>query len=256
MLLLLAVVHLQSEKLTEASGLVVSRTRKDIVWTHNDSGDGPFLYAFDLAGKARAIVRVTGADARDWEDLASGPFPGKRGAWLYAADIGDNKGKRKDVVVYALPEPPLGATASAPCIALRATYPDRPHNAETLFCDPRSGRLTLVTKEKDGVSLIFRFPARPGPKNVLEKVAEFRVPGFSPLVTGGSFRPDGGAIALVTYTNVIELKGPDFWTATPKVQFQPGLRQLEAVAYARDGKGLLLTSEGVNSPLARVKSAL
>ena len=256
MLLLLAAVTLRSDKLTEASGLVVSSTQKGIVWTHNDSGDGPFLYAFDLGGRPRATVRVEGAEAKDWEDLASGPFPGRRGTWLYAADIGDNKRKRKAVVVYALPEPRLGAKVSAPAIPLRATYPDGPHNAETLLCDPGSGRLTIFTKEKDGVSLVFRFPAKPLATNVLEKVASFRVPGLSPLVTGGAFRPDGGAIVLVTYTNVIELKGPDFWKGTPKLQFQPGLRQLEAVDYAPDGKTLLLTSEGENPPLARVKSAL
>ena len=254
-MLLLASVLLKSDRLTEASGLVVSRTHPNIVWTHNDSGDGPFLYAFDLRGNPRATVRVTGAKAKDWEDVATGPFPGKKGAWLYVGDIGDNKRKRKGIVVYALPEPPLGVAASAPAIPLRATYPDGPHNAETLLCDPRSGRLTLVTKEKDGVSLVFRFPAKPGPRSVLEKVATFRVPGFSSLVTGGAFRPDGGAIALVTYSHVIELRGPDFWTATPKIQFQPGLRQLEAVAYARDGRTLLLTSEGENPPLVRIESA-
>ena len=51
------------------------------------------------------------------------------------------------------------------------------------------------------------------------------------------------------------MKGPDFWTAPPKLQFQPGLKQLEAVDYARDGKSLWLTSEGENPPLVRVPSA-
>ena len=245
---------LGGDAVTEASGLVVSATRPGILWTHNDSGGTPTLYAFDVAGRPKATVEVTGAKAKDWEDLAAGPFAGRKGAWLYIADIGDNKLSRESPCVYAIPEPKIGATKSTPAIRLGVRYPDGAHNAECLLCDPRDGRLTIVTKEKNGVSGVYRFPARPGADNLLMKVGTFKVPGLSPLVTGGSFRPDGKGVALVTYTHVIELSGKEFWKATPRTRLQPGLQQLEAVAYARDGRSLWLTSEGEHAPLVKIKA--
>ena len=47
----------------ESSGVAASRTTAGVFWTHNDSGDGPNLYAFDLKGNSlgtfaiRAVTR-------------------------------------------------------------------------------------------------------------------------------------------------------------------------------------------------------
>ena len=40
---------------------------------------GPYLYATDLSGAYRGMLRVPGADAVDWEDIALGPCPTRRG---------------------------------------------------------------------------------------------------------------------------------------------------------------------------------
>src|SRR6185503_2192860 len=57
--------------INESSGLVASRTNPGAYWTHNDSGDGPFIYAFDTRGQSLGTFRVNGATNRDWEDIAS-----------------------------------------------------------------------------------------------------------------------------------------------------------------------------------------
>src|ERR1700742_2093879 len=75
---------------TESSGLVASRTTPGAYWTHNDSGDGPFIYAFDTRGDSFGTFRVSGAEARDWEDIAAGPGPQPNRSYLYIGDIGDN----------------------------------------------------------------------------------------------------------------------------------------------------------------------
>src|SRR5215211_5767835 len=56
--------------ISESSGLVASRQTPDAYWTHNDSGDGPFIYSFDSSGNTLGIFSVNGAQNRDWEDIA------------------------------------------------------------------------------------------------------------------------------------------------------------------------------------------
>ena len=60
------------DELRESSGLAISRTQPGVLWSHNDSGDGPNLYAVDISGKLLAQYRVDNALARDWEDISTG----------------------------------------------------------------------------------------------------------------------------------------------------------------------------------------
>src|SRR5690348_5947993 len=114
--------RIHAPQATELSGLVLSRRRPGVLWTHNDSGDAPRLLAVRASGRLVGDVAVTGASAIDWEDIAI------RGGTLYVGDIGDNKRSRPEVVVYRVPEPAAGATQSAPATALRLRYPDGPHD--------------------------------------------------------------------------------------------------------------------------------
>lgn len=42
--------RLQSDAISESSGLVASRTHDGVFWTHNDSGDAPRIFAIDRSG--------------------------------------------------------------------------------------------------------------------------------------------------------------------------------------------------------------
>src|SRR5262245_1156570 len=98
-----APVHLtdlKNRSVNESSGIVASRRNSNLFWTHNDSGDGPFIYAFDRGGNHLGVWRVAGATARDWEDIAIGPGPTKDSPYVYIGDIGDNEKKRDEIVVY------------------------------------------------------------------------------------------------------------------------------------------------------------
>src|ERR1044072_2383297 len=94
---------IKDKSISESSGLAASRSTPGAYWTHNDSGDGPFIYAFDTRGDSLGIFRVTGAKAVDWEDMAADK------SYLYIGDIGDNNKARDEVVVYRVPEPALTA---------------------------------------------------------------------------------------------------------------------------------------------------
>src|SRR5829696_10367652 len=80
---------IKDKAVTESSGLVASRSTPGAYWTHNDSGDGPFIYAFGSVGEPLGVFRVAGAQARDWEDIAAGPGPDRGKSYLYIGDIGD-----------------------------------------------------------------------------------------------------------------------------------------------------------------------
>ena len=83
----------------------MSRAHPGVLWTDNDSGERAYVYATDLTGADRGFVRIDGARAVDWEDIALGPCPTRKGPCLYLADTGDNDRTRKSVIIYAVPEP-------------------------------------------------------------------------------------------------------------------------------------------------------
>ena len=131
-------------ELGELSGLAASARHPGIFWAHNDSDNAFRLYAVEESGKIRATFTLTGATARDVEDIAVGPCEPRAEAppCVYLADIGDNFQQRGEVRLFRLPEPEPLADASLPVEALAFTYPDGPHNAESLLIDARTGRET------------------------------------------------------------------------------------------------------------------
>ncbi|HEX8558079.1 MAG TPA: hypothetical protein VF668_08265 [Pyrinomonadaceae bacterium] len=254
----------------ESSGVVASRRNPGLFWTHNDSGDGPFVYAFERGGAARGAWRVTGAQALDWEDIAAGPGPARGQSYLYVGDIGDNGRKREGVVVYRFPEPQVGAGGGAdaerprdtePAEAIRLKYPDGARNAEALLVHPLTGDLYVVTKAVDGAG-VYRLaaPFNAEGVNTLARVATLKGPDFfGSLVTGGDISPDGRRVALCDYAQGYELTLPEgargfdeVWAQKPAA-VPLGLRlQGEAVCYTLDGSSLVATSEKSPSPVIEV----
>ena len=252
--------------------MTASRTTRGAYWTHNDSGDGPFIYSFDASGAPLGVFRVSGANARDWEDMAAGPGPQRDKSYLYLGDIGDNNGVRAEIVVYRVLEPPLtsatrkltktrpGATAQAEAIRLR--YPDGKYDAEAVLVHPVSGRIYIVTKVMIANAVVYEAapPFDTTKPITMTRIGEVRVPSlFGGVVTGGSISPDGRRVALCDYFQGYELTLPaastnfnDIWKQRA-VGFDLGKRkQGEAIAYRLDGKALLATSEGKQSPLIQV----
>ena len=257
---------LEEQAVRESSGLAASRRNPGVFWTHNDSGGGPLVYAFDRAGRSRGTWRVVGAQARDWEDIAVGPGPARGETYLYVGDIGDNERRREFVVVYRFPEPQAGgaggARATARAEAIRIRYPDGAHNAEALLVHPQTGDLYVVTKASEA-AVVYKLaaPFDAAATHTLARVAELRGPDFfGALVTGGDFSPDGRRVALCDYAQGYELSLPEgaksfdeVWRQTPTA-VSLGLRiQGEAVCYSPDGTSLLATSERRPTPLIEVK---
>ena len=202
-----------SPRVRESSGIAVSRAHSGVLWTHNDSGDDAYVYATDLAGSDSGFVRIRGARAIDWEDIALGPCPTRRGACLYIADTGDNARTRKSVVIYAVPEPDppgrgRGPVRSAPAAMLRLRYAGGPDDVEAIYVSPRDSALYLVSKGRSGVVQLYRVPptAWGGDTTITVSALEpLPIVPFAPLgrlVTGAAIRPDGRLVAVRTYTEI------------------------------------------------------
>jgi hypothetical protein len=239
--------------LTELSGLVASRRRPGVFYAHNDSGDGPRLFAVTLGGALEGEHELLGAKAVDWEDIAAGPCAA--GDCLFVADIGDNARKRAEVAIYRVDEAALAAPGgkAAEAEELRATYPDGPHDAETLLADPVSGDLFVVTKEESGPSLVFRLPSSASTleATTLELVAQLTLPASgNRLATGGDTHPCAPRFLLRTYTRAYEFRGPpggsllEAFAAAPTAVPVASEVQGEAIAYLPGGGGFVTISEG------------
>src|SRR4051812_12486685 len=50
--------RIESKDVIEASGIAVSKCQSDVLWTHNDSDDGPFVFAFKSTGESLGTWKV------------------------------------------------------------------------------------------------------------------------------------------------------------------------------------------------------
>jgi hypothetical protein len=221
----------------EASGIALAG---GALWTHNDSG-APVLFRVDASGRPTAVT-VTGANVRDWEDLASSSGgPCAAGTCLYIADIGDNQGSRERVTIYEVPVPAPGATDTKPAAAIHARYPDSPHDAEALLVTKRIGTF-FITKEMPPRVYTFAASQKPGETGTLRL---FRTLKEKVRITGGAVSPDERWIALRSNSTLLVYALDDFAKGGEPARID--LRsfkepQGEGVAFA-DGGELLLVSE-------------
>lgn len=266
--------NLEYQPINESSGIAASRRNPNLFWTHNDSGDGPFIYAFDRRGKHRGVWRVLGAKAVDWEDMAIGPGPKRGKSYLYLGDIGNNLKTREEIIVYRVEEPLISSRDSSSsqqsplttqqADVIRFRYPNGNHNSETLLVHPSTGDLYIVTKVSGEPAGVYKAKAPLSKSRVttLEPAGEVRFPNaLVGVITGGDISPDGRRIILCDYLEAFELvlsgkSGIAFETIwkQPLIPVDIGARQQgEAVCYSADGMAVFATSEQLPCPLIEVK---
>ena len=256
-------------EINEASGLVLSRKNPGVLWVHNDSGDGPRLFALNSRGGHLGTYRVQGAQSVDWEDMALGPCPGG-GQCLFIGDIGDNLRKRKNITVYRVPEPRVDAAINGRWQVLTGlsrfdlVYPDRPHNAESLIVHPESGVIYIITKTASGLSGVYKYPnlLKPKPMDKLIRVARLdfskaRIRGGR-LATGADLLFSAKRLVVRTYLRAWEYRligsAPfeQIFLSKPRPISLALEIQGESIAYGPHGEAIYTLSEGRNQPLWRL----
>lgn len=266
--------------LRELSGLAVSRTQPQLFWAHNDSGNAPLLFLFDQRGRLRTQVEVPGADALDWEDMASFEEGGQ--SFVVVADTGDNLAWRSEVAVLILAETAPAADGAPPTLALQRTirfrYEGGPRDVEALAVDVAAGQILLLEKRRPPAQLFVldlhgpdrqlarpiatlrdEWPEAPTP---VETIGDRRYRG---AVTAMDLSTDGRHLALLTSTHWMLLsRAPgEAWAAAlqrPPLRIErlprgePNLRKtiFEALAWGSDG-AVWISGEHQPAPLLRMQ---
>lgn len=193
-------VELPNE-ISETSGLFFHNGR---LWTHNDSGGKPILYALDTV-TFKVVQRITLANVNnnDWEDICTD------GTTVFVGDFGNNRGNRKDLRIYTFPLSaiPEEGDATLETSAISFRFADQVNfekrkksnfDCETMFVT--NDYLYLFSKSwETDVTRLYRLPKTPG-NYVAEVVNSFVSHG---LVTGADYDPKNNLLVIVGYVNKI-----------------------------------------------------
>jgi hypothetical protein len=245
-------------KLTESSGVTVSRRLPGVLWTHNDGGNEPVLFATDTAGRALGSAALAGVRKNvDWEAIGLGPC-GEAEDCIYLADTGDNQSERPSVTLYRVREPAAarGSRTLAPVDSLRLRYADGARDVEAMLVAP-GGDVLLVAKTFRGDVPWYRVPsaewsggrAAAGRPVTLPRAGTVPIDptsAFGRWVTDAAMAPDGVHAALRTYRDLylFRLERGALVPATRPARCDIGglESQGEGVAWL-DRRTLVLTSE-------------
>lgn len=189
------------EEVRETSGLFFHKGR---LWTHNDSGGKPILYALDTT-TFEVVQRITLGNLKnkDWEDVCTD------GETVFVGNMGNNKGNRKDLSIYTFPLSALpdNGDATIQVDSISFGFGDQTDfnkrkihdfDCEAIFATDEC--LYLLSKGwETGTTRLYRLPKTLG-KHVAEVVNGFDSQG---LITGADYDRENHVLVIVGYVKSI-----------------------------------------------------
>jgi len=243
-----------STTLNETSGLVVVN---DELWTQLDSGNPNALYRIDPeSGEVLRTVTVSNATNTDWEEITADD------TWLYIGDFGNNMGSRTDLRVYrvSLAELLDPGTSNLLADTISFSYPLQtdftPANQATDWdleaMIAMDDSLFLFSKNwVSGNSYLYALPAEPGNQLAIRRDT---LPAQG-LITGATFDPGNGGIALVGYSiglflpfiwRFAEYPGHAFFQGiAQRNALGTGITQMEGIAWAGAGTVYMTNEQSI-----------
>ncbi|WP_460984091.1 hypothetical protein [Spirosoma fluminis] len=245
---------LDDSDLEETSGLAPSQQNPGYLWTHADSGNTNTIFLLSEDGTIVARFIIEGATNRDWEDIAVGPGPVAGQSYIYVADIGDNRLRYSEKIIYRFPEPTLkgrelpfvGRITGADRLSFQ--LPDGPKNAEAILVDPRSRDLYILSKDEQCVVYKAAYPQSVSTPTRPERV--LAIPFRS--VTAADFSPDGSELLIRTYTAAFYYTRNQDESVVDALKRPPVFEPLaeepqgEAITWSAHKAGYYTTSEALN----------
>ena len=243
----LGLAHLLPDALEESSGIAWSRSQDGVLFSHNDGGHRPSIFALDTLGALLGEIPLRGVRNRDWEDIATGECG--TGACIYLADVGDNGGDRDRIVLYRIRDPGRYDGTPQSADAFPMILPNGPRDMESMFVLPGED-VYLVSKGRRNAVTLYRYPPplREGEAVTLEAIQTFSEGRLSipSQVTGADASFDGKTVAIRSYESLtfFQVEGHGL---IPIEGGRVALRTLreaqgEAVGLGRSGR-VALTSE-------------
>ncbi len=198
---------IKNKDINESSGLTAGRKFRNILYTHNDSGDRARIFALipqkspKMDFKYREIP-IVNSDNIDWEDICCDNHGN-----IIIADSGNNKNKRKNLALYVVPEPDLTKNQKAVAIKkIDFMYPEQAwwNKKKNFDCEAvffAKGKLYLFTKHRsDKLTALYRFDSiNENKKNPVKLITFFN---SKERVTGADCSPDGKKLAVLTRSAV------------------------------------------------------
>lgn len=205
---------IQDPRLNESSGLASSNNRQELLWSINDSGGEPNLFAMNTKGESLGRWQVAMGKPTDWEAMDSFVLEGE--SYLLIADVGDNFARRDTVSLVVVKEPRLNdqETVSIPVEwRIELSYPDGPRDCEAVAVDADRQRVLLLSK-RTFPNELYSVPLRnkTGEQVIAQKLSDLyplprNVPGddklygkaapYQGMPTGMSLR--GNKLLVTTY---------------------------------------------------------
>lgn len=185
------------EEVSESSGVFFHNGR---LWTHNDSGGKPILYAIDTV-TFEIVQKLILANVQnlDWEDVCTD------GETVFVGDCGNNRGSRKDLKIYTFPlsSIPVEGDAAVDVEVINFCFDDQTDftkrkvhdfDCEAIFAT--KNYLYLLSKGwETGTTRLYRLSKTPG-QQVAEVVNGFDSQG---LITGADYDPKSGTLVVIGY---------------------------------------------------------
>jgi len=237
--------------LSENSGII---TLKDsAIWLIEDRGNKDEIYKVDFKGNLLREFKVKNAKNHDWEDLAK-----DNEGNVYIGDFGNNSNKRKDLVIYKIPNPEFEKGDKIDAEKIKFSYPDQKdfppkvsdlnYDAEAFFYN--KGFLYVITKNRtipfSGEAVIYKIPAEPG-EHSAELVGKFITckQDVPCQVTAADISQDGSTIAILGYGKLFlftDFIWDDFSKGKMKTIELGTTTQLESICFLNN-ETLLLSDE-------------
>lgn len=194
--------HVLPVELNENSGIIYYN---GLIWTFNDSGSDPDLYALSVPeGEVKHKVMFKGADNVDWEDIAQDLN------YIYLGDFGNNNGNRVNLSIYKFPKDLITNSEEMEIVPEKITfnYEDQTDfsmhpNQNSFDCEAffsTGDSLYLLSKGWiNEISSVYRIPSAKG-DYIARKISTLPVAG---LVTGVDYLSEFNEIVLCGYSDYI-----------------------------------------------------
>lgn len=230
------IARIKGNKLGELSGIIAA-LRPGEYWGHNDRGNDPKLYRFNLQGNILQTVTLRGIENDDWEAISRSPDGN-----LLIGGFGDNEESRDEYRIYQIPEPKTGMRDIKTVKKYAFQYPDgKSKNAEAFFV--LGNKIYLITKEKDKDVRPAIFCIDKLIESSLITARLVSTLAIDGIVTDAAYSPTQKILAVLTYAGIgiFRVSSERDFTLSPVRFVKADFDQCEGICF--EESDLIVTNE-------------